>query len=112
MERALIIDSVWLDMILSGLKTWEMRTNNTKIRGKIGLIEKGTGLIVGEVELVDSLPPLDMDKYFDYTSKHGITRGDKVPDKWRHPWVLRNAKRYAEPIKYKHPQGAVIWVKL
>lgn len=112
MDRALIIDSFWLAMILNGLKTWEMRSACTKIRGEIGLIEKGTGLIVGKANLVDSLSPLAVDDYFNHVSKHRITRRDGVSDKWRCPWVLEDVVKFDAPIKYNHPKGAVIWVRI
>ena len=27
-------------------------------------------------------------------------------------WVVKNARRLERPIPYKHPSGAVIWVRL
>ena len=112
LERALIVEGFWIELILSGLKTWEMRTDMTSVRGRIGLIEKGKGLIVGEVDLIDSLPPLLPRDYFYYICRHRITKRDGAADKWRYPWVLKNAKRYDKPVPYFHPQGAVIWVRL
>jgi hypothetical protein len=29
-----------------------------------------------------------------------------------HAWILTNPQLFAEPVPYKHPQGAVIWVNL
>lgn len=111
MNRALIIKQPWIDLILSGEKTWEMRSRPTNIRGRIGLIEQGTGLIVGEAELVDckeSVTSFDIG-YCDW--KHRIYDLDLL-EKWHIPWELQNAKRYEEPIPYKHPRGAVVWVNL
>jgi hypothetical protein len=113
MERALIVRKEWLDKILDGVKVWEMRSTPTKIRGRIGLIEAGTGLIVGECELVDSLIALrphetDCDMHF---NRHQVD-DSALLEKWCHPWVLESAKRYDKPIPYDHPKGAVIWVKL
>ena len=51
MERALIIKKEWVDKILSGGKTWEMRSTKTTVTGVIGLIESGSGLLVGEATL-------------------------------------------------------------
>lgn len=59
MERALIVRQPWIEKILSGEKTWEMRSKRTLVRGRIGLIEQGTGLIVGECDLIHSGMPLD-----------------------------------------------------
>jgi len=109
--RGLIIRQPWIDLILSGEKTWEMRSRPTNIRGKIGLIEQGTGLIVGECEIVASsimqLYDHECGIYFCY---------HKVPDlkslPWKYPWQLANIKKYVEPIKYQHPKGAVTWVNI
>jgi hypothetical protein len=43
----LIIKKEWLDFILDGGKTWEMRSRPTKKRGDILLIQSGSGLVVG-----------------------------------------------------------------
>lgn len=38
-KKGLIIKKEWLDLILSGEKHWEMRSNITLIRGDIALIQ-------------------------------------------------------------------------
>jgi hypothetical protein len=53
--KALIIKKEWLDKIFDEGKVWEMRTTRTKVTGKIGLIESGTGLIIGEAEIIGYL---------------------------------------------------------
>lgn len=116
MERALIIRQPWLNLILDGKKTWEMRSRPTKVRGKIGLIEQGTGLIVGEAYLDDCPFSLleDTPERFNqnlYKYAHQIDDLEMLK-KWHYPWVLRGVKRYKKALKYKHPQGAVTWVKL
>lgn len=108
MERALIVQKFWLDKILDEGKTWEMRTTKTKVRGTIGLIEAGSGLIVGSVEIINSFK-VDNNPFF--TIHHKI-KDLSLVDKWPYAWVLSNAKRFEEPIPYKHPKGAVIWVKI
>lgn len=112
MDRALIVRQPWVDMILSGEKVWEMRSKPTKIRGKIGLIEQGTGLIVGECDL-DYSPIIALDKY-DHETYKCFHRVDDFAllEKWRFPWQLKSAKRYENPIPYTHPKGAVVWVKI
>lgn len=52
MEKGLIIKKEWLDKIFDEGKVWEMRSTKTNVRGKIGLIESGTGTVVGEAELL------------------------------------------------------------
>lgn len=110
MDRGLIIKKEWLDCIFDKNKLWEMRSSPTKIRGRIGLIESGSGLIVGEVTIIDCFRPSWS------LVRHGRAfhqvKDVKQLEKWPWAWVLRDAKRYDKPIPYSHPQGAVIWVKL
>lgn len=109
--RALIVRQPWIELILSGQKTWEMRSTGTSIRGRIGLIEQGTGLIVGECSLDHVGEPIDR---FNLGYGHHLHKVDdfELLEKWRFPWVLSGAVRYKTPIEYSHPKGAVIWVKL
>ncbi len=113
MERALIVQKKWLDLIFSKSKTWEMRSQKTKIRGEVGLIESGSGLVVGSVTISDSLDALNEHEYFEHTKHHGIIINDNVDiKKWCYPWVLSNPTRFFNPIHYAHPRGAVVWVRL
>lgn len=109
--KSLIIKKKFLDKIFSGIKTWELRGSKTKIRGLIRLIESGSGLIVGEVELVDCIGPLSQD---DLKNNFSYTQYDvglnMLKYKNTYAWVLKNPKIYKNPIPYNHPQGAIIWV--
>lgn len=108
-ERSLIVRNPWIDLILHGQKTWEMRSRLTNIRGRIGLIWQGSGLIVGECNLVDCLSPISAFETSDYYDFHRIEDFELIVD-WPVPWVLEGAKRYDTPIPYIHPRGAVTWV--
>ncbi len=52
-DRALIVRKPWIDLILDEGKDMEMRSRKTKIHGQIGLIEAGSGLIMGEIRMTD-----------------------------------------------------------
>jgi hypothetical protein len=54
--RGLVIDEPWISLIISGEKTWEMRSRNTLVRGRIALIRKGSKTVIGTVDLVRTLP--------------------------------------------------------
>lgn len=111
--KGLIIQSPWIDLIFEGKKIWEIRGSNIRIRGTIALIKSGTGHIYGTVELVQS-KNLTLQEYQKSEAYHQVSsyNCEKTPYKNTYAWVLRNPKRYVEPIPYKHPMGAVIWVKL
>jgi hypothetical protein len=111
--RGLVIDQPWVGLIADGRKTWEMRTRPTKIRGWIGLIEKGTGTVIGVAYLATSLPPLQPDEHHLHFKKHRVppVAGRKRYDgRYLIPWKLTKAVRLLRPVPYQHPTGAVTWV--
>ncbi|NOQ17590.1 MAG: ASCH domain-containing protein [Methyloprofundus sp.] len=114
-SKGLIIKSPYIDRILAGTKTWEMRSSSTKIRGPIALIKQGTGEIIGVANLVDVKGPLDAQDKREAIDKHQISI-DRLEsgetDKWHTAWVLGNAQPLIMPVRYQHPNGAVIWVNL
>jgi len=113
--RGLIIDEPWISLIISGKKTWEMRSTGAKIRGLIALIRKGSGQVVGLADLVDSLPALSREDYARTEAFHQIPLEEQpaaILTRRVHPWVLAAARALPTPISYRHGLGPVIWVKL
>ena len=114
-EKGLVIDMPWIDKILRGEKTWEMRSRHASHRGWFGLIRKGSGLVVGVARLVDSLGPLAPDKLQAATDQHAIgseLRPELWMGKWNIAWVLADVRKLAQPVPYIHQSGAVTWVRL
>jgi hypothetical protein len=114
--KALIIAEPWISAILKGEKTWEMRKTGCTVRGPIALIKKGSGHVVGTAEVTDCRPPLrSREEYAAAEPYHrvGTSRHELAfAEGWRTLWVLANARFLPKPVPYKHPPGAVIWVKL
>ena len=114
-ERALIIREPWIDDILAGRKTWEMRSQRTSVRGWIGLIRQGSGAIEGACRIVDSLPPLDRARYMDHRDRHAIPPemlDEVIEHGWTHPWVLADVRPFSRKVPYRHRSGAVTFVGL
>jgi ASCH domain-containing protein len=113
--KGLIIKSPFIDRILAGSKTWEMRSSATQVRGPIALIKKGSGQVVGVANLVDVKGPLTKQEKLSAIDKHQISL-DRLEsgetEKWNTAWVLENAQPLIMPVNYQHPNGAVIWVTL
>ena len=113
--KGLIIKKPWIDLILDGSKSWELRGSSTKIRGKLALIQSGSGTVVGTCELVDVIGPLTAQELRRSSNKHQVPssrfRGRLRYEK-TYAWVMSNPKRYVRPRRYRHPAGAVIWVNL
>ena len=102
-------------MILDGTKTWEMRSQRTGKRERIGLIKKGSSAVFGSIEVHDCEGPMSVNELLRATDSHGITKQQieaGLLDKWNYAWKLRDVKKFDIPILYKHPSGAVTWVDL
>lgn len=115
LASGLLIRPQWIDLILQGEKTWEMRSQPTRVRGTIGLIRQGSGLVVGTARLTESLPALTPDDYMQYREMHAIPEDmlDKVlANRWVFPWVLSDVYRLPEPVPYRHGSGPVVFISL
>ena len=113
--KGLLVRPHWIEKILRGEKEWELRGSRTTIRGRIALIESGTGTVVGVCELVNVEGPLSRAQLKRNTARHRVPAmffRDRPRYRYTYAWVLRNARRLRQRVPYKHPLGAVIWVKL
>ena len=111
--KGLIVLPSWGNDILDGFKSWEIRNGNIKHRGETGIIFSGTKSVHGIVDLIDSFPLTQM--LFDQNmDKHRIQNGAFDISRYKYPyvWVIDSPRRYENPIPYKHPKGAVVWVNL
>ena len=109
-EKALVIREPWIDLILSGQKTWEMRGQRPTYRGWLGLIRKGSGRVACIARLVDVGHALTEDEMIATFEKHRIPeamiRSGEVA-KWTTPWKLADIRALRQPIPYSHPNGAI-----
>ena len=112
--QGLVIAEPYISQILSGDKTWELRSRQTTKRGPIALIKKGSGKIVGTALLSGVGPKLELGSFAKYYSKHRFPNEKaRSPDfKWWVPWILDDVVKLDVPISYNHPSGAVTWVNL
>ena len=102
--KGLIIDEPWIGLIVSGEKTWEMRSRNIHLRGRIGLIRKGSKTVIGFADLVDCLPNLSSSELRANFDKHRVPESEIGESfKWSTAWVLQRARSLQEPIPYRHP---------
>jgi hypothetical protein len=65
--------------------------------------------------MVDSLGPFSKTEMLANQSRHMISAerlADPKIEKWNNAWVMQDAKIFATPMSYVHPNGAVIWVNL
>ena len=115
--HALSIKPRWLDLILSGEKTVELRGKGSLREDvEIGLIQSGSGCVVGSCTFVRAEGPVDKHRLLELAPRHCYMKleGTMTADEMianvgyatPHAWHLKGARRWAHPVPYKHPQGA------
>ena len=115
MLSGLLIRSPFIDWILAGAKTWEIRGTSTAKRDRIALIQSGTGTVIGMADLVGVEGPLTRRELAANTRKLGLKKSgisEPLPYRKTFAWVLENARKLKTPVRYRHPSGCVIWVNL
>jgi ASCH domain len=112
---ALLIKAPYVDWVLDGKKTWEIRSRSINIRGRIGLIKSKSKskTVVGTCQIVEVIGPLTTPML----QKNARTKMNRDPRECgncvgQYAWVLGDVRRFVQPVRYKHPQGAVTWVTL
>lgn len=113
--RGLTIREPWIDKILSGRKTWEIRTRKTNIRERIALIRGGTSTIDGYADLIDCFA-MSRQELAGMAHYHNVPEADLAsygnPEADLFVWVLDNVEKISQPIPFQRPGGAVNWVTL
>ena len=110
-SHALVIERYWLNLILNGRKTWEIRGKPTKLRCVISLAQSGSKHLFGEARVGDCLE-IDRADFPNHVEKHFVQDVRMVKYSHIFAWVLEDVKRYPKPRPYTHPQGAISLVKL
>lgn len=111
---AIPIREPWIDMILNGVKTWEVRTKFTKKIGPVALIRAGSGTVVATAilsEVIELTPKIAYENS-ELMGFGKITRTDADDLEGEYAWVLKDLTVFKKPVPYKHPSGAVTWVTL
>ena len=109
-KKALVVKKKWLDLILAGLKTWEIRGRPTAKRGWIHLAEsQAGGKLMGRARLVKCLQ-LSREAFNIHRKRHCVPSWGMVPYDTPYAWVLEDAEKFEKPFEYEHKQGAVSWV--
>lgn len=110
----LIIKKKWIELILAGKKTIEIRGSDTAKRGeRIYLLESCTHRVRGEC-IIESTFPISCSDWSEERENHcvDISYADlKKKYKKPHAWVLNEVKPMKNILYYNYPKGAVIWVK-
>lgn len=112
MMRCLKIDDKWVNLILSGTMTWEIRRRNTLIRERIALGNTKTKRYVGYAIIVDS-KEMNIEELKEHNDKHQANDFLEKYAKGRKTlfaWFLEDIEAEAKPKPYSHSTGS--WCKM
>jgi len=110
--RNLIIHRKWLNLILSGEKTWEIRSRNTSIRGQIGLGYRKYRHGIASLVDVKKMTLEELERDFD---KHKVT--PKELEKYLHgknygyAYILKDVKKVDPPVPIPPSYGNWVYDK-
>ena len=108
-KSVLVVKRRWLDKILAGQKTWEIRGGPTAKRGWIHFAQSGTtGKLMGRARLV-GCHRVSRSSFEQNVSHHCVDSWDDVKYKKPYAWVLEDAERFERPFDYEYKKGAVIF---
>ncbi|SRR5260370_450286 len=114
--RGLIVRDPYASQLLNGEKSWEIRGRATQIRGPVVIIKSGTGHAFGVVDLVDVIAPLSLDDLIGSSHLPSSEREEFCKTRLLYrktfAYVVKTPRRFASPISYSHPSGAMTWVSL
>ena len=109
----LIIQEPWIDLILDGRKTLEIRGKPCKKqRERIYVaLSGGGGIILGSVEFVRCHGPLSSSQWESMAQQHCVGGGKLPYGSSTYAWEMRSPIKFEEPVRYEHKQGIVVWAK-
>ncbi len=108
---AIPIKTPYIDLILNGTKTWEIRSKFTKKIGSVALIRSASGTVVGTAQLSDVIE-LTAPNAASNAHRMGMSKEDAISCIGCYAWVMTEVVKFKKPVPYKHPSGAVTWVTL
>ena len=100
----------WIDLILDGRKTWEIRGQRScKPPQDIFLAPSGEGgIIIGSVKFVRCIGPLSREQWKD-AAKHCVG-GTALPyGRNTFAWEVKDPVRFPEPAPFANESGPVTW---
>lgn len=110
--RCLKINEMWVNFILSGNKTWEIRHRNTKIRERIALGNTKSKRVVGYATIVDSVEMTieELKKHNDKHQANDFLDNYAKKRKTLFAWFLKDVEVEAVPKRYSRSTGS--WCRI
>jgi predicted transcriptional regulator len=111
--RCLKIEDKWVNLILNGTKTWEIRRRNTKIRERIALGNTKTKRVVGYATIIDSVEMTveELKKHNDKHQANDFSDEYANEKKTLFAWILSDVEVEPNPKHYSYSTGSWCRVK-
>ena len=99
----LMLKEQWCDLILQGLKTWELRRKNCSKHGKFFLVKCGSKKVFGEAVLFEP-KEVTWTELAANVDKHCVPMNDLKEMKYSKylAWQLKDVVEYKDPVTVKH----------
>ncbi|CAJ1408918.1 unnamed protein product [Effrenium voratum] len=112
-SSALTVKPRWLSLLLSGEKTWELRSTHCRQRGDVALLASGTSTVWGIVEILDS-KSRSFEELAEAETLHRVPREElrEFAKKKAFAWVVGKPRILVRPLRVKRASASVNWVKL
>ena len=109
LDSILIIRPEWLNRILSGEKTWEIRDKGcqSKIGRWIWLSASESSTVTGRAQVVDSRH-LSAEEWEATRLQHCVP-GPRFYGDRTHAWCLQGVRTTTAPLPFERKPGAVVW---
>ena len=110
----LIVKAPWIDMLLDGHKTLEIR--GTSCKKPAGLLvflalSGGGGVLCGGITFLGCHGPLSSAEYRGRREGHRVAGDARPYGAKTYGWEFAHPFRFATPMPYRHRHGAITWAK-
>ena len=109
----LVVQAPWIDMILDGEKTLEVR--GTACRKSVGervyLSRSGSGTVMGSVVFLGSTPLSNETMWNAARSEHHVQDAYPSYGDATHGWRFGSPERFSPHVPYRVRPGAIVWRK-
>ncbi len=112
-ERGFFVREPYASHIVQGRKTWEIRKHPTRVRGRVGVLNRGR--VLGTVHLRAVHGPFTAEELAAHYDKHLAPLAALrayAGGKPLYAWELSDPYAYPEPKPFRRKPGQQLWVRL
>ena len=108
-ERALAVKPLYASYILAGMKRWELRKQNSQIRGKVAIFASSTGCIWGTVVITSTVWKSTAELQMPSALNNHQVSTEELSTYCRstgaYAWILSSPCLFQQPVSWAPPLG-------